>query len=159
MKTNSLRVGGDAMLGRRCATNSPRHRDHSHRIILLTTRHVADRPQIFPKKKLKKSLPNVAIPGISRLRAATTLLATGNYIASRCLQRSSVRAGAGPDNAGFYRSSSREKEGSTGDCKGGDASGRKKAGASDCDRAWATAYSRARPSNRKTIRKRDGSAG
>jgi hypothetical protein len=155
------------MLGRRCATNSPRRRDHSHRIILLTTSHVADRPQIFPKKKLKKSLPNVAIPGISRLRAATTLLATGNYIASRCLQRSRVRAGAGPDNAGFYRSSSREKEGSTGDrkranasdCKGGDASGRKKAGASDCDRAWATAYSRARPSNRKTIRKRDGSAG
>ena len=40
----------------------------------------------------------MAIPGISRLRAATTLLATGNFIASRCLQRSRVRAGAGPDN-------------------------------------------------------------
>jgi len=47
-------------------------------------------------------LPNVVIPGIPRLRAATGLLSIRNYIASRHFQRSRVRAGTGTFKIGFY---------------------------------------------------------
>jgi hypothetical protein len=108
-------------------------------------------PAKFLKDFLKKSLPNVAIPGISPLRAATTLLAIGNYLSSRHFQRSRPRTGIGLFNVGFYGSSSGEKEGD-----GTGPIGREKAGASDNDRAGAIGVcDGAGTTDRETIRNRD----
>jgi hypothetical protein len=61
-------------------------------------------------KKIKKSLPNVAVPGIPRFRAATDLLGIGNYLSSCDFQRSNARAGVGSFNIGFNQSRSEDSE-------------------------------------------------
>ena len=65
----------------------------------------------FKKNRLrtKKSLPNVAIPGIPRLHAATGLPRIGNYIASCPFQRSRARADAHSLNIGFYEPRSEDR--------------------------------------------------
>src|SRR5205814_3051447 len=55
--------------------------------------------------------PNTAISVIPRLRASSSLLSIGNYIASSYFQRNGVRAGTGTSKIGFYQSRSGDHEG------------------------------------------------
>jgi len=82
----------------------------------------------------KKSLPNIVIPGIPRLRAATGLRSIRNYIASRPFLHRCARAGAGSFRITSCQSRSRAQEGDrASDHEKNGRSGREKTGTNDHD--------------------------